>query len=152
MSFLVTQLGVAILLGLFVVVSPSYSRLSGNEAWWKFLWRMSIPHRIKMFLWKASKNWLPTKSNLFAHKVPVDNLCPLCMKANESTVYALQNCSLLHQVHSDLVAFDIRLSDQIVNESSFIDLVLWFMNRAPATSFDILCVVWWRVETMVIEK
>ncbi|KAH7565446.1 hypothetical protein JRO89_XS09G0207900 [Xanthoceras sorbifolium] len=31
------------------------------------------------------------------------------------------------------------------HESSFVYLALWFKDQAPAYSFDILCVVWWRL-------
>ncbi|KAL5834933.1 hypothetical protein ACOSQ3_014524 [Xanthoceras sorbifolium] len=68
-------------LGMSTMASPSCSGLSGDESWWKVLWRMSLPPRVKIFLWKASRNWLPTRGNLFAHKVPLHNICPLCMQA-----------------------------------------------------------------------
>ncbi|KAL5770231.1 hypothetical protein ACOSP7_014385 [Xanthoceras sorbifolium] len=103
-------------LGMSTMASLSCSGLSGDESWLKVLWRMSLPPRVKIFLRKASRNWLPTRGNLFAHKV-----------------------------RSNLVAYDIQLLEQIDDDSSLIDLVLWFKRHAPVDSLYILCVVWWRL-------
>ncbi|KAL5554900.1 hypothetical protein UlMin_037136 [Ulmus minor] len=38
---------------------PSSSALSLNS-WWKRFWRFRIPSKIKIFLWKAYHNWIPS--------------------------------------------------------------------------------------------
>ncbi|KAK3221525.1 hypothetical protein Dsin_008550 [Dipteronia sinensis] len=32
--------------------------------WWKALWQLNLPLKIKIFIWKACYNWIPTMSNL----------------------------------------------------------------------------------------
>ncbi|KAK3204162.1 hypothetical protein Dsin_018208 [Dipteronia sinensis] len=51
-------------LGYTLLTTPGSSGLSLLESWWKFLWRIKIPAKVKLFLWRASHNWIPTNSNL----------------------------------------------------------------------------------------
>ena len=48
--------------------SNNNSGCSSNEqkskSFWKTLWRLNIPNKVKSFAWKASKNILATKANL----------------------------------------------------------------------------------------
>ncbi|KAL5841633.1 hypothetical protein ACOSQ3_012236 [Xanthoceras sorbifolium] len=62
----------------------------------------------------------------------------LCMSTTASPTCSGFNGE---EVQSDLVAFDIQLVDQIDDDSSFIDLLLWFKQHAPVNSLFILCVV-----------
>ncbi|KAL5854994.1 hypothetical protein ACOSQ4_004796 [Xanthoceras sorbifolium] len=43
--------------------------LASGESWWKFLWRIQIPEKVKLFLWRACFNWIPTLKNLASQKV-----------------------------------------------------------------------------------
>lgn len=47
---------------------------------WKVFWSLNIPGVVKMFLWKALNNYLPTKMNLFCRKVVKYHLCPICKR------------------------------------------------------------------------
>ena len=39
---------------------------------WKRIWAMNVPPKVRIFVWKAYSNILPTKANLFWKKVQVD--------------------------------------------------------------------------------
>ncbi|KAL5843878.1 hypothetical protein ACOSQ4_009836 [Xanthoceras sorbifolium] len=78
--------------------------LSSSESWWKSLWRMNIPPKVKVFLWKACHNWLPTFSVLTAKKLPVDVLCPVCKLASESVGHTLWFCRFLKILKQDWLA------------------------------------------------
>ena len=56
----------------------SGSGLGLSESWWKYLWRLKIPSKVKMFIWKACKGWLPVKVKLVQKKMLVDQWCPFC--------------------------------------------------------------------------
>ncbi|KAK3221617.1 hypothetical protein Dsin_008642 [Dipteronia sinensis] len=60
----------------------STSGLSSVEAWWKFLWHMKIPNKIKIFMWKVCHHWIPTSFNLAKRGLPTD-------KFPKTTVHAL---------------------------------------------------------------
>ena len=46
---------------------PSCSGLCSSISWWKWFWKLNVPSKIKIFLWKACNNWFPTRVNLASH-------------------------------------------------------------------------------------
>lgn len=51
---------------------------------WKKLWRLYIPNKVKSFAWRACKNIIPTKANLCQRKVIDDPICEACSDEAES--------------------------------------------------------------------
>lgn len=43
---------------------PSSSKGDQRRSWWSGLWKMNIPSKIKIFLWRACLDRLPTGDNL----------------------------------------------------------------------------------------
>ncbi|XP_042939565.1 uncharacterized protein LOC122274608 [Carya illinoinensis] len=56
---------------------------------WKNIWKLNIPGVVKMFVWKALNNCLPTKWNLACRKVVRDYFCPICKLQKETVTHAL---------------------------------------------------------------
>ncbi|TXG48048.1 hypothetical protein EZV62_027342 [Acer yangbiense] len=46
-------------------------------------------YKVKVFLWRACNEWIPTLVNLTKRKVPVHGLCPMCTNSFETTIHAL---------------------------------------------------------------
>ena len=65
---------------------------------WKGIWKMSIPGKIKHFLWRACSDALPTKSNLVKRRILEEDTCQFCAKEHETISHALWEGELLHQV------------------------------------------------------
>jgi hypothetical protein len=53
---------------------------------WQNVWKSNVPNVVKMFMWMALNDLLPTKANLFRRGVVKESLCPIC-GAEEDTVY-----------------------------------------------------------------
>jgi len=68
----------------------SYKDISSDV--WKIIWSLQIKNPVKVFLWRACKNLLPTKLNLHHKKVVKDSLCPCCGLEPEDTIHALWSC------------------------------------------------------------
>ncbi|KAK2652506.1 hypothetical protein Ddye_012362 [Dipteronia dyeriana] len=53
-------------LGCSVSVSSFASRsgLDSSESWWKYLWRMKLPAKVKVHIWKACMECLRVMTNL----------------------------------------------------------------------------------------
>lgn len=67
---------------------------------WKMIWKMTFPNVVKVFMWRACKNALPTKANLFKRKVVDDQFCPICGVIVETTGYMQWSCPLARDAWS----------------------------------------------------
>ena len=59
---------------------------------WRKLWKISVPHKIRHFAWKAAWNILPTKANLIHHHVLLDDTCEEYGLKFESLVHFFWEC------------------------------------------------------------
>lgn len=59
------------------------------------LWKLSIPHKIKVFMWKGFYNVIPVSEKLIKRKIPIDPSCKLCNYDFESTFHVLFQCALI---------------------------------------------------------
>ena len=76
--------------------SKSGSR--GQVSWWRKLWNLSIPPKVKMIIWRACLDWIPTYHNLRRHGVPVSHGCPSCGGDMETSLHALWCCPNLRSI------------------------------------------------------
>lgn len=51
-----------------------------------------MPQKIKVFVWKACLNILPTRENLFKRKIHPNGLCPICQRYSELVEHLLLFC------------------------------------------------------------
>lgn len=68
-----------------------------NHKLWQEIWRAPILNRTRNFLWKVTKNILPSKVNLNRKGIGIDLVCPLCSDANESTHHLFMECFFVRQ-------------------------------------------------------
>jgi ribonuclease HI len=59
---------------------------------WKGVWKVKCATVVKMFLWQACNNILPTKERLFKRHISDDPLCPICGLETETTAHILWSC------------------------------------------------------------
>ena len=60
---------------------------------WRKLWNLSVPNKVKNFLWRATMNVLPTCDNLIRRRVEVMPICSFCNHQNETVLHALVDCA-----------------------------------------------------------
>jgi hypothetical protein len=63
-----------------------------NNGFWKALWRMKVPNTVKVFLWRACHNLLPTKKKLMRKGIISTPSCPICEMDIEDTEHILWHC------------------------------------------------------------
>ena len=71
---------------------PSSSETEGCKHFWNGIWKLQVPNKVKHFLWRASRESLPTKLNLFSRHVLPDKFCNLCKEHLEDTIHCLWLC------------------------------------------------------------
>ena len=102
--------------------------LDSGKSFWKSIWKMKVPGKIKHFLWKACTNSLPSKENLLKRKIIQEADCPRCTGSSESVVHALWSCSCIKVVWNSDFNWVIRCPS---DSKSFSD-VLQKIRARPA--------------------
>lgn len=70
----------------------STSRASSGQRIWSCIWSLPVQNQVKIFLWRACNNLLPTRCNLALRKIVEDNICPCCKREAETTLHVIWNC------------------------------------------------------------
>ena len=84
------------------ILQPSSSSSGNPGLVWKKIWKMRVPNKIRHFIWRAAKDSLPTKQNLKARHIPIDEVCDGCGEHTESTVHCLWLCDQVRSVWMSL--------------------------------------------------
>ncbi|XP_042944818.1 uncharacterized protein LOC122278700 [Carya illinoinensis] len=69
---------------------------------WKVLWQLKVPRVVKMFLWKALIDSLPTRKNLVKRRIVVKSCYPICESEEESIGHAIWNCVSASDVWNEI--------------------------------------------------
>ncbi|XP_041024388.1 uncharacterized protein LOC121264998 [Juglans microcarpa x Juglans regia] len=69
------------------------STIGQNKVLWKHIWQMQTKNAVKVFIWRACNNALPTKQNLYKRKIVEEPLCPICQQTEETLGHVLWACS-----------------------------------------------------------
>ncbi|KAL5741835.1 hypothetical protein ACOSP7_028567 [Xanthoceras sorbifolium] len=105
------------------------SSSAGPDPWWKSLWSLHIPSKVKFFGWKVCKNILPTRGCLKSRKVIELDACPLCSACSESIDHILWSCVKVNVLWKGCHFFE-GLNKLKVGESAAIFLLAaWFLWR-----------------------
>jgi len=72
--------------------AASRSSSADLRNFWKGIWSLQIPNKIKHFCWRACTEFLPTLANLYRCKVVNSPLCSNCGRASEIALHALWDC------------------------------------------------------------
>ncbi|XP_062119896.1 uncharacterized protein LOC133834323 [Humulus lupulus] len=64
-----------------------------NSGFWRDLWNLKIPPKVKDFIWRAVSNCLPTRFQLGHRKITLPcTLCPRCLRSVETIPHCLVGC------------------------------------------------------------
>ena len=121
---------------------PENSSNGNHSQFWKNLWRLNVPNKIKSFAWRASCNILPTKENLCHCKVLDDPIYEACGLEVESSGPLFQSYDQAQKVWK-LSRF---LFDNCgVHFRDFIDLLwhLQFIQRVGNDLLELVIIVAW---------
>jgi hypothetical protein len=69
-----------------------------GEQIWKTIRRLKVTNPMKVFLWKACSNILPTKDNFQRRGIKLDVVCDFCKWEEESVRHVLWDCPAAQDV------------------------------------------------------
>jgi ribonuclease HI len=91
-------------------VASSSGTIQEIDPLWKQLWRMKLPGKVKIFLWRLARNSLPTRMNISRKKIELDTRCPMCYRMNEDGGHLFLKCKKAKHVWRALFLEDVRVS------------------------------------------
>ena len=62
------------------------------------MWSLQIPKKCQHFVWRASREALPTRVNLCKRRIPIDPKCENCWNSSKDVQHAVWNCPLIKPV------------------------------------------------------
>ena len=78
-----------------VVSVPGPSNPNAHNQFWRHLWSLKVPNKIRHFLWRASNDSQPTKRNLQKRNILPESTCERCGDNTEDTIHALWGCPMV---------------------------------------------------------
>ncbi|CAL1367047.1 unnamed protein product [Linum trigynum] len=69
-----------------------------NTKFWKFLWNIPMPPKLKFFLWRLVRGFLPVKGTLLYKKIISSGLCPVCCEVNEDFKHCFFDCRITREL------------------------------------------------------
>nr|XP_023880462.1 uncharacterized protein LOC111992841 [Quercus suber] len=76
----------------------SSSDIDAQRKFWNSLWKLNILNKVKIFLWRACTNSIPTMLNLCTWKIVPSLACNHCHVGEESVLHALWSCEAVCSV------------------------------------------------------
>ena len=69
---------------------------------WSKIWRIKVPTKIQIFLWRIMHDILLVKVNMANRRISINQICTRCELEKEDCSYALRDCLVSHEVWQQL--------------------------------------------------
>nr|GEZ36468.1 RNA-directed DNA polymerase, eukaryota [Tanacetum cinerariifolium] len=112
------------------------------------IWVKYISIKINVFVWRARRDFLPTRVNLSRKGVLLESSsCPLCLSSEENIHRVLFGCGLAENIFRRICRW-WELDWQVLE--SFSDWNYWFSlirlsSKVKALLEGVFCVAWWSI-------
>jgi ribonuclease HI len=114
---------------------------------WRILWKLQIPGKVKIFIWRALHGILPLKSILANRHIGSSGECPICRTEPEDVLHLLFKCNASKEIWQSLGLANIIEDATSIDRSGF--AVLEYLIRANDNNFPGLSMVN-RKETIMV--
>ncbi|CAN1148352.1 Putative ribonuclease H protein At1g65750 [Linum perenne] len=127
----------------------------GNMAdskFWRWIWKLSIPPKLKFFLWRMCHNALATKANLHRRRCAQDNICPCCLLQAETIDHMMFRCQTAQRFWSKVFP-SIQMPAMDSNFQSWCSSLQDNVNEEGMTKISyILWSIWKRRNAVVFQQ
>ena len=116
-----------------------------EQTWfWSQLWNLHVPNKSKLFAWKACKNILPTKANLYHRGVIDDSTCEACALAPEIVGHLFWDYIVTKDVWN---LSNILLNKTGINHRDFMEFLwhLFFKQHVDTKLVELVITTAWNV-------
>lgn len=110
---------------------------NGKSSNWSIIWKLTLPAKIKIFIWKAAKNFLLTTENLWKRRIVQDAYCKHCRNRVENTLHACKAAKKIWQLSSMASAFQ-----EMGNRDLLGDLMM-LQKKLSKADFELVVTILW---------
>jgi hypothetical protein len=122
--------------------NPSSSSRCGIRQFWKWLWSISVPNKLKTFMWRACNNILPTLTNLWKKGIVSATTCYLCGEEAETVSHVLWSCPFAVSIWQSLPLFSAL---PLGASMDFQDVVHCALQILPSPDIEIFVTAAWMI-------
>ncbi|XP_073121146.1 uncharacterized protein [Henckelia pumila] len=122
--------------------TPSHSSEVHSSKWWKYMWNLSIPPKLRIFWWRVMHDIIPTAANLRVNHVPTEDFCSLCKGWNESTFHALFWCPVVKICWKKTKFWPLL---KHVRHLGTLEVILWMKQELDRRDFELFVSRTWAV-------
>ena len=120
--------------------APSSSS-STSAKFWRKIWHLDCPAKVRIFWWKVCRNALATGENLFSRHCKSSPLCTICFREVESVEHVLFRCEWVMNCWSRIVP------EKASSFANVISACAWFeecgVNPSCSAAWVVLCWFIW---------
>ncbi|KAA3460257.1 reverse transcriptase [Gossypium australe] len=119
---------------------PTALRIDYKDFYRK-LWSVEIPTKIKIFTWKISWNYIATKANLRARRLGNINLCPRCCRSEKTLNHLFRDCPVSDGIWR-------ALPDMNLTSSPNLEFREWLTSVMASLTLErcrLFCIVLWSI-------
>lgn len=107
---------------------------------WKRIWRLQIPHKMKIFIGRFCRNSVPVRRRLNAKGVTLPITCPMCLHDIEHLLHVFFDCNFARQCWDHVnLSYDMRAVEFAP------DWLLSKVNDASSEEVVKVCTVLWGI-------
>nr|XP_023915286.1 uncharacterized protein LOC112026812 [Quercus suber] len=117
------------------------SNLRSSSVVWTSIWKLRIPNKIKVFMWQACHNILPTLEKLRQRRIVENELCPICKLVPKTILHALWECKAAQDVWAG--CSQRVLQKGLTVQSSMLQLTEDMWHKMPLDVFEFFLVLCW---------
>ncbi|KAA3477623.1 reverse transcriptase [Gossypium australe] len=117
----------------------AYAVQTDYKKFYKKLWLLNLPTKIKITTWKISWNYLPTRINMQYKKLSNNVICPRCGQGAETMNHLFRECPVSRSVLEELL-FSEFLKDEYIEFSQWLT---WVFEMTTLPQCEMFCCVLW---------
>ncbi|KAL0408314.1 UNVERIFIED_CONTAM: putative ribonuclease H protein [Sesamum radiatum] len=117
------------------------------------IWKAKVPNKIKIFLWRACKEAIPTTQNLIRRKCDVEPACMTCGHPSKDAKHVFYDCSFARQIWALANIPSAAWNQWPGSLEDWFLLIRQSLDHAEFNMFVVVC--WWmwkRRNALVMEN
>ena len=114
-----------------VANTPSVNEL---KSMWNAVWKLLVPNRIKLLMWRTRSDSLPIKVNLTKRMLLIEATCNQCNEGPKDTFHALWTCPQLSMVWQVLFPNLVIAADDLAR--AMVDVTVRDAGETQAEVFE----------------